>query len=72
MLTLWVKIHLEIKAGSCENSDCSILSFHPVKHITTGEGGAVTTNSKEIYEKLLELRAHGIKRLPRLICSLVL
>lgn len=53
-----------IKAGSCENSDCSILSFHPVKHITTGEGGAVTTNSKDIYEKLLELRAHGIKRLP--------
>lgn len=53
-----------IKAGSCENSDCSILSFHPVKHITTGEGGAVTTNSKEVYEKLLELRAHGIKRLP--------
>lgn len=54
----------DIKAGSCENSDCSILSFHPVKHITAGEGGAVTTNSKEIYEKLLELRAHGIKRLP--------
>ena len=54
----------DIKAGSCENSDCSILSFHPVKHITTGEGGAITTNSKEIYEKLLELRAHGIKRLP--------
>lgn len=53
-----------IKAGSCENSDCSILSFHPVKHITTGEGGAITTNSKEVYEKLLELRAHGIKRLP--------
>ncbi|MCT7496885.1 UDP-4-amino-4,6-dideoxy-N-acetyl-beta-L-altrosamine transaminase [Aliarcobacter cryaerophilus] len=53
-----------IKAGSCENSDCSILSFHPVKHITTGEGGAVTTNSKEVYEKLLELRAHGIKRFP--------
>ncbi|MCT7523892.1 UDP-4-amino-4,6-dideoxy-N-acetyl-beta-L-altrosamine transaminase [Aliarcobacter cryaerophilus] len=53
-----------MKAGSCENSDCSILSFHPVKHITTGEGGAVTTNSKEIYEKLLELRAHGIKRFP--------
>ena len=52
-----------IKAGSCENSDCSILSFHPVKHITTGEGGAITTNSKEVYEKLLELRAHGIKRL---------
>lgn len=49
-----------IKAGSCVNSDCSILSFHPVKHITTAEGGAITTNSKEIYEKLLLLRAHGM------------
>ncbi len=42
-----------VKAGSCANSDCSILSFHPVKHITTAEGGAITTNSKELYEKLL-------------------
>jgi UDP-4-amino-4,6-dideoxy-L-N-acetyl-beta-L-altrosamine transaminase len=49
-----------IKAGSCINSDCSIFSFHPVKHITTGEGGAITTNSKELYEKLLLLRAHGM------------
>lgn len=49
-----------IKAGSCTNSDCSIFSFHPVKHITTGEGGAITTNSKEIYEKLLLLRGHGM------------
>lgn len=51
-----------VKAGSCKNSDCSILSFHPVKHITTGEGGAITTNSPEIYNKLLMLRAHGINR----------
>lgn len=51
-----------IKAGSCVNSDCSILSFHPVKHLTTGEGGAITTNSKEFYEKLLELRMHGMNR----------
>lgn len=50
----------EIKAGSCKNSDISIFSFHPVKNITTGEGGAITTNSKEIYEKLLSLRNHGI------------
>lgn len=50
----------DIKAGSCVNSDCSIFSFHPVKHITTGEGGAVTTNSRKIYEKLLILRNHGI------------
>ena len=49
-----------IKAGSCANSDCSIFSFHPVKHITTGEGGAITTNSKELYEKLLLLRNHGM------------
>ncbi len=45
----------DIKAASCTNSDISILSFHPVKHMTTGEGGAITTNSKEIYEKLLTL-----------------
>ena len=51
-----------IKAGSCENSDCSILSFHPVKHLTTGEGGAITTNDEEIYKKLLELRTHGMNR----------
>ena len=48
-----------IKAGSCKNSDCSIFSFHPVKHLTTGEGGAVTTNNKELYEKMLILRGHG-------------
>ena len=53
-----------ILAGSCQNSDCSILSFHPVKHITTGEGGAITTNSKDMYEKLLLLRAHGMVKTP--------
>jgi UDP-4-amino-4,6-dideoxy-L-N-acetyl-beta-L-altrosamine transaminase len=49
-----------VKAGSCKNSDASIFSFHPVKHLTTGEGGAITTNSKSIYEKLLTLRGHGM------------
>jgi UDP-4-amino-4,6-dideoxy-N-acetyl-beta-L-altrosamine transaminase len=49
-----------IKAGSCQYSDISILSFHPVKNITTGEGGAITTNSKELYEKLMVLRTHGM------------
>jgi len=53
-----------IKAGSCTNSDASIFSFHPVKHLTTGEGGAITTNSKEIYEKLLMLRGHGMVKTP--------
>ncbi len=54
----------EIKAASCTNSDVSILSFHPVKHMTTGEGGAITTNSKKIYEKLLCLRNHGMVKTP--------
>jgi len=51
-----------VKVGSCEFSDVSILSFHPVKHITSAEGGAVTTNSKEIYEKLKKLRSHGMQK----------
>ena len=55
-----------IKAGSCTNSDCSIFSFHPVKHLTTGEGGAITTNSKEIYEKILTLRGHGMVKTPNM------
>jgi len=48
-----------IKVGSCEHSDMTVLSFHPVKHITTGEGGAVTTNSRKLYKKLKALRTHG-------------
>ena len=51
-----------IKAGSCKNSTASILSFHPVKHMTTGEGGAITTNSQELYKKILLLRNHGMIR----------
>ncbi len=50
------------KVGSCAHADASILSFHPVKSITTGEGGAVLTNRKDIYEKLISLRSHGIVR----------
>ncbi|MBC7474843.1 MAG: UDP-4-amino-4,6-dideoxy-N-acetyl-beta-L-altrosamine transaminase [Candidatus Sericytochromatia bacterium] len=51
-----------INAGSCRYSDCSTLSFHPVKQITTGEGGAITTNNEEIYKHLLKLRSHGMTR----------
>lgn len=50
----------DVKAGSCENSSLSILSFHPVKHLTTGEGGAITTNSKSLYKRLMQLRNHGM------------
>ena len=43
-------------------SDMTEFSFHPVKHVTTGEGGAVTTNSEELYQKLILFRTHGITR----------
>lgn len=49
-----------VKVGGCKHSDIAIFSFHPIKHITTGEGGAVLTNDKKIYEKVLRLRHHGI------------
>lgn len=52
------------RIGSCVYSDMTVFSFHPVKHITTGEGGAITTNNKELYEKLCLLRTHGILREP--------
>ena len=41
-------------------ADLAIFSFHPVKHIAAGEGGMITTNNKELYERLLLLRTHGI------------
>lgn len=51
-----------IKVGSCKHSDMTVFSFHPVKQITTGEGGAVLTNSREHFEKLLMFRSHGITK----------
>ena len=51
-------------SGNAIYSKISIFSFHPVKHITSGEGGMVTTNDKEIYEHLKNLRTHGIQQNP--------
>ena len=51
------------KIGSCKYSDMTVFSFHPVKSITTGEGGIVTTNNYELYLRLLRLRSHGITKL---------
>lgn len=48
--------------GSCAYADMSTFSFHPVKSITTGEGGAITTNNEDTYKTLLRLRNHGIER----------
>ena len=50
--------------GSCRYSDLTVFSFHPVKTITTGEGGAITTNDPELHERLLLSRTHGITRDP--------
>lgn len=50
------------KIGS--DSDMTMFSFHPVKHITSGEGGIITTNDKKYYDKLLQFRSHGITRDP--------
>jgi len=50
--------------GNGQFADLSIFSFHPVKHIATGEGGMITTNRQNLYEKLLLLRTHGITKDP--------
>jgi len=48
--------------GSCKHSDISTFSLHPLKTITSGEGGLITTNNRKIYNKILLLRSHGILR----------
>lgn len=50
------------KIGSCQYSDITVFSFHPVKIITTGEGGACVTNDKVLAEKMKLYRTHGITR----------
>lgn len=55
--------------GNCRFSEVTVFSFHPVKIITTGEGGMLLTNRTDLYEKLVRLRTHGITREPRLMCG---
>ena len=50
------------KCGNGNFADLAIFSFHPVKHIASGEGGMITTNNEELYQKLLKLRTHGITK----------
>ncbi len=50
--------------GCCEYSDLATTSFHPVKHITTGEGGAVFTNDVHLLKRMIRLRSHGITSTP--------
>jgi UDP-4-amino-4,6-dideoxy-N-acetyl-beta-L-altrosamine transaminase len=48
--------------GNGAYADLAVFSFHPVKHIATGEGGMITTNDFSLYQKLMDLRTHGITR----------
>ena len=50
----------DIYIGSCKHSDIAVFSLHPVKTITTGEGGLITTNNNFFYQRIFELRSHGI------------
>lgn len=53
--------------GACTFSEMTVFSFHPVKIVTTGEGGMILTKRRDLYEKLIRLRSHGITRDPALM-----
>jgi len=53
--------------GNGHYADLTVFSFHPVKHIATGEGGAITTNNKELFDKVNLYRTHGITKDPGLL-----
>ena len=54
--------YLDEPIGSCKYSDITVFSFHPVKIMTTAEGGLATTNSKKLAEKMQIYRSHGVTR----------
>ena len=54
--------NIKYNIGSCKHSDLCIFSFHPVKTITTGEGGVITTNNKKYADRIKLLRSHGIQK----------
>jgi len=60
------KIGQKQNCGNGCYADLAIFSFHPVKHITAGEGGMITTNDEKLYRKLRNLRTHGIQQIPEL------
>ena len=59
--------YLDQPIGGCQYSDITVFSFHPVKIITTAEGGLATTNDKEISERMRLFRSHGVTRDPELM-----
>ena len=63
--------YLEQPIGCCQYSDIAVFSFHPVKIITTAEGGLATTNNKELAERMQLFRSHGVTRNPGLMNKLL-
>jgi len=59
--------YLDKPLGGCQYSDITVFSFHPVKIITTAEGGLATTNSADLAEKMQLFRSHGVTRDPKLM-----
>ena len=59
--------YLDQSIGCCQYSDITVFSFHPVKIITTAEGGLATTNNKELSEHMQLFRSHGVTRDPKLM-----
>lgn len=59
-----------VKTGACRHSDMTVFSFHPVKNMTTGEGGMVTTDNENLYERLMLFRNHGVTKNPELFQNL--
>ena len=60
-------IYFEDKKYAVKYADLVIQSYHPVKHLTTGEGGAILTNNSDLDEKVRRLRTHGMTKDPNLI-----
>jgi UDP-4-amino-4,6-dideoxy-N-acetyl-beta-L-altrosamine transaminase len=59
--------YLDKPIGGCQYSDITVFSFHPVKIITTAEGGLATTNQQDLTEKMQLFRSHGVTRDPKLM-----
>ena len=62
--------YLDQPIGSCQYSDITVFSFHPVKIITTAEGGLATTNDEKLSEHMQLFRSHGVTRNPKLMSKL--
>ena len=62
--------YLDQPIGCCQYSDITVFSFHPVKIITTAEGGLATTNDEELSERMQLFRSHGVTRSPKLMSKL--